>query len=183
MADIDLGQLHRFVEERLIVYGTEPGAAVNILGDVQGRYRYVPVEALWELARLTGWPYADLCALVSAFASLTSEPVGEHLVLVCDGTACHTVGSMDLVKALETELDIACGSTTDDGKFTLKTVYCVGACSLAPIVLVDNTSFGKVRLPEIAAMLRSAAEEVDEVSAMEEGSAAGAEAPTEGGRP
>lgn len=154
MADIDLAGIHQFVNERLAAHGTGPGASVNVLGDIQNRYRYVPVEALYEVSRLTGWPYADLCALVSSFSGLTSEPVGKHLILVCDGTACHTVGSLDLVKALETELEMRCGTTREDGEFTLKTVYCVGACSLAPIVQIDGASYGRVRLSEVASIVR-----------------------------
>lgn len=159
MATLDLARLHSFVEDLAQRHGDGYGSTLNILNDVQEAYRYVPVEALYEIARVTGRSFADLCGVVSAFDDLTTEPVGEHLVLVCDGTACHATGSVDIVRALEEKLGVACGSTSPDGKYTLKTVYCVGACSLAPIVIVDGTSFGRIRLSRLEEALDGARED------------------------
>lgn len=149
MTSLDLEKLHEFVAQLTERHGTEFGSTLNILNDIQAEYRYIPVEALYELARTTSRSFADLHSIVSAFDDLTTEPIGEHLVLVCDGTACHAAGSVDIIKALEDKLEISCGSTTPDGKYTLKSVYCVGACSLAPIVIADGVSFGRVRLSRI----------------------------------
>lgn len=155
MATIDSEELHEFIEELVRDYEMMMSPILTMLNRIQERYRYIPVEALYELSRLTSYTYGDLNALVSSFDELTTEPVGEHLILVCDGTACHAVGAVDVIKAVEDELGIRCGTTSADGKYTLKSVYCVGACSLAPIAIVDGLSFGRVKLTKLDEMLAS----------------------------
>lgn len=161
MKKIDSQTLHDFLIACIEKQGTEFGSAINILGSIQDQYRYIPIEALFELSRITNWSFADLCSLVSSFKDLTTEPVGKHLILVCDGTACHTLGSLDLVKALEDRLSVKCGKTSKDGMFTLKSVYCVGACSLAPILSIDGKSHGKIRLIEISELCSELLDEQD----------------------
>lgn len=130
-------------------HGEEPGALLAILTSLQERFRHVPVDALLELAEISSWTFTDLAGFVSCFDDLSLEPVGRRLVLVCDGTACHAVGSMDIVKGLEDRLGIKCRQTSPDGEWTLKTVHCVGACSLAPVVVVDGLSQGGGRLSRL----------------------------------
>lgn len=136
-------------------HGTGPGAVLSILNDLQEAHRHVPADVLFEVAAASPWSFAGLCAVVSAFDDLTLEPIGEHLVCVCDGTACHGAGAVDLVHALEERLGVACGATAEDGSVTLKTVHCVGACSLAPVVVVDGVSSGRIRLSRLDEILPS----------------------------
>ncbi len=143
-------ELRAFIESRIEHYGGKgPGCVLNLLNDLQGKYRYIPIAALVEIADLCNRTMADLVDIIDAFDDLTTEPVGEHVILVCDGTACHASGSVDIIKALEDKLGIKCGQTTPDGKFTLKSVFCVGACSLAPIAIMDGVSFGRIRLSRL----------------------------------
>ena len=143
-------ELHAFIEKRLEVYGGNgPGCVLNLLNDLQDEYRYIPVAGLVEMADICNRSVSDLKDIVDAFDDLTTEPVGEHMILVCDGTACHASGSVDIIKALEDRLGIKCGETTPDGKYTLKSVFCVGACSLAPIIILDGASFGRIRLARL----------------------------------
>lgn len=153
---IDQSQLHDFLVSLLDELGTEPGSIINILDRIQETFRYIPVEAIFEMSRLTQTSLADLCSLVGTFNDLAMEPVGKHLILVCDGTACHTVGSAEVIRLLEEALGVDCGHTTEDGEYTLKAVYCVGACSLAPIIKIDDTSHGRVRLIDIDSILDNA---------------------------
>lgn len=155
----DSAELHAFLVELVRKNQGRESDLLDMLNAIQDRYRYIPVEALYELSRLTLHTLADMSAVVSAFDDLTTEPVGEHLILVCDGTACHAVGSVDIIRALEDELGIACGTTSDDGKYTLKSVYCVGACSLAPIAMVDGVSFGRIRLTKLDDIIASLKDE------------------------
>lgn len=155
MSTVDSAEIHALVGRLSKRYGDGAGSVLNVLNDIQSEYRYVPIEALYELARTTNCSFASLCSVVSAFEDLTTEPVGEHLVLVCDGTACHAAGAVDVIRALEDKLGIVCGTTGDDGKYTLKSVYCVGACSLAPIAIVDGASFGRIRLSRLDEALGS----------------------------
>lgn len=155
MASIDSAELHEFLQDLVQEHETRKSPVLNMLNRIQERYRYIPIEALYELSRLTTYSFADLNAIVSSFEDLTTEPVGEHLILVCDGTACHAVGAVDVIKAIEDELGISCGSTSEDEKYTLKSVYCVGACSLAPIAMIDGVSFGRIKLTKLDEMLAS----------------------------
>lgn len=135
------------------------GLMVNVLNALQKRYRYVPVEALYQLSVITSWPFSELYSLVSAFSNLTFEPVGRNLICVCDGTACHTRGSLDLVKSLEDSLELTCGSTSEDGEYTLKSVYCVGTCSLAPVLQINDQTYGPIKLSEASAAVSAALSE------------------------
>ncbi len=159
MPSLDPIELHQFVESLIRRHGNDHGSILNILNGVQGRYRYIPIEALYEVARLTNRSFADLCSIASAFDDLTIEPVGEHIILVCDGTACHAAGSVDIIRALEDELGTPCGSTSTDERYTLKSVYCVGACSLAPIAIIDGISFGRIRLSRLKDALKTIRDE------------------------
>lgn len=147
-------ELRDFLEARIAEHGNGAGSVLNVLNDVQDAYRYVPVEALYGMSIITGRSFAELCSVVSTFDNLTTDPVGKHLILVCDGTACHAVGAGDIIRTLEDKLGIACGQTTPDGEFTLKSVFCVGACSLAPIVIIDDAFCGHVRLSELDGTLK-----------------------------
>lgn len=149
-------ELHAFIEQSLQNHGGNgPGCVLNLLNDLQGAYRYIPVAALVEIADVCNRTVSDLMDIVNAFDDLTTEPVGEHMILVCDGTACHASGSVDIINALEDRLGIKCGQTTPDGKYTLKSVFCVGACSLAPIAILDGVSFGRIRLARLDEALAS----------------------------
>lgn len=155
-------ELQAFVEERVEHYGGDgPGCVLNLLNDLQKKYRYIPVAGLVSIADVCDSTLSELMDIIDAFEDLTTEPVGEHMILVCDGTACHATGSIDIITALEDKLGIKCGQTTPDGKYTLKSVYCVGACSLAPIAIIDGASFGRVRLSRLDDALASIEEETE----------------------
>ena len=146
-------ELRDFLQQAIRKYGDGIGSTLNILNDIQEKYRYIPVEALYGLSVLTNASFAELCSIVSVFSDLTVDPIGDCLILVCDGTACHAAGAGDIVRALEDKIGVKCGETTPDGRFTLKSVFCVGACSLAPIVIVDDAFCGHVRLNDLDGVL------------------------------
>ena len=143
-------EIERVVDAAIAAHPDPTGRLLNIMRDIQSEFRYLPVDALDVLSRKLEVPFGALVGLVGSFADFSIEPVGEHLVMVCDGTACHAAGANNIITALEDALGIACGQTSEDGKFTLRSVFCVGSCSLAPIVIVDTKNFGKVRLSEAA---------------------------------
>ncbi|MGV8083569.1 MAG: NAD(P)H-dependent oxidoreductase subunit E [Coriobacteriia bacterium] len=122
------------------------GELLNVLQEIQREFRYLPEEALVEVARRMGVPFGRVYSLSTFFSSFSLQPVGRFLLEVCDGTACHTLGASRLSARLEEILDMEEGCTSKDGLFTLRKVHCVGACAIAPIVVVDGETFGRVKL-------------------------------------
>jgi len=152
----DKAAIQEVLDLALERYTDPAGQVLNVLTEIQAEFRYIPIYALDEMSRRTGVPFARLFSICTFFRDFSLEPVGEYLIQVCDGTACHTRGSMDIVHALENALGIKVGQTTPDGKFTLRTVYCVGSCGLAPIIVMNTRTFGRIRLAEAAQVLKAA---------------------------
>lgn len=150
----DQREIHQVVDNALHQYPDPTGQVLNVLNEIQTHFRYLPEAALSYLSSRTGIPYSKLYSIGSFFEDLSFDPVGQYLIKVCDGTACHTRGAPELVQALEEKLGIKAGQTTPDGLFTLRTVHCVGACGLAPIIIVDGKTLGRVKLKEAAQALR-----------------------------
>jgi NADH-quinone oxidoreductase subunit E len=125
-------------------FPSEPRQLLPILQAVQARFRYLPEEALRELARYLSLPLARVYAVAGFYRALSLKPKGEKLVKVCLGTACHLRGAPRIVAALEESLGIPLGETGPDGRVSLESVNCLGACALAPVVTVDETVYGKL---------------------------------------
>ncbi len=124
--------------------GGGPEMAIPILQAIQAEYRYIPLEAIERIAALTDMTEAGLYGVATFYAQFRLEPVGEKLVKVCHGTACHVGGAEGLTESMEARLGIKDGQNTEDMKYTLSSVACVGCCSLAPVVMVDDTTFGRL---------------------------------------
>ena len=129
--------------------GERTGVALNILSDVVDELRFVPREAFGLIADAAGVSPAVIELICARSAWYTTERVGEHLVVVCDGSACHNRGAVEILQAIEFELGIKPGQTTPDGRFTLRTASCVGSCSRAPVLGVDGAFVGSVRNKDI----------------------------------
>ena len=147
-------EILKAVETALDRYQDPTGQVLNILNEIQDRFNYLPETAIHELSERTGIPYSRLYSIGSFFDDFSLDPVGKYLVKVCDGTTCHIRGATELVQALEEKLGIQVGQTTSDGLFTLRTVHCVGACGLAPIIIVNGKISGRVRLNEAVQTLK-----------------------------
>jgi len=125
--------------------GSGPEAAIAILQRLQDRYRYLPQEALSKVCELTEISPAQLLGVATFYAQFRHEPVGLYLVRVCHGTACHVAGAPRISDELRRHLNIPDGSDTDpDRLFTLERVACLGCCSLAPVMMVDGRTFGRL---------------------------------------
>ncbi len=134
--------------------------ALAALQDMQRGYGYIPKEQLYALAEHMGCPVSHLYAMATFYKALSLKPKGRHVIKVCDGTACHIRGAINLVSGIERTLGVAPGETTDDGEFSLELVNCLGSCALAPVMVVDETYYGKVtleQLPEIFEKYREGA--------------------------
>jgi NADH:ubiquinone oxidoreductase subunit E len=153
-AAIDLTAVDRIVERE----GTSSEAVIRILQAVQSHYRYLPDEALRRVVDLTDATPAQIAGTSSFYARLRRSPVGEHVVRVCHGTACHVSGARQIGEELRRHLGISDGADTDPARrFTLDAVACLGCCSLAPVVMVDDHTTGRLTPASAADALESAA--------------------------
>ena len=134
------------IETILDKYRGQPGALIPVLQKAQGIYGYLPEDVLRRIATRLNIPLSKIYGVATFYAQFRMTPVGEHLVKVCHGTACHVGGADGLTDALESELgvSVAEGGTTPDMKLTIDRVACVGCCSLAPVVMVDGTTYGRL---------------------------------------
>jgi NADH:ubiquinone oxidoreductase subunit E len=134
-----------FVDEIVAKEGRGREAAIPILQAIQAHYRYLPDEALQRVCALTEITPAQIAGTSSFYAQFRRTPVGKHVVRVCHGTACHVSGARQITDELRRSLGIPEGSDTDaERMFTIDEVACVGCCSLAPVLMVDGHTVGKL---------------------------------------
>jgi NADH-quinone oxidoreductase subunit E len=138
---VDLGPARAVLEDMAPV---DHGHAIPLLQRIQDTYGYLPRDVLLELSAETGIPASHLFGLATFYAQFHLEEHGRHTVRVCRGTACHVRGRQAIQDAIDEELGIEPGDTTEDRRYSLETVACVGTCFLAPVVMVDHDYFGKV---------------------------------------
>jgi len=136
-------------------YERDPSRLIPILQAVQDEYRYLPEEIMTYVATALDISPAKVYGVATFYGHFSLEPKGKHVVKVCDGTACHVKGSGDLVDALRAELRLeGKAKTTPDMLFTLETVSCLGACGLAPVMVVGEDVHGLVGKDEALRVVR-----------------------------
>ncbi|MDD2569047.1 MAG: NADH-quinone oxidoreductase subunit NuoE [Clostridia bacterium] len=128
----------------LAEYAKVSGSLITILQKTQAIYGYLPISALTEIAAATGVAPAKIMGVATFYTQFRLEPIGKYLIMVCQGTACHVNGSEKLAQALSDELGIQDGETSKDGLFTLKHVACLGCCSLAPAIMINDDVYGNL---------------------------------------
>jgi NADH-quinone oxidoreductase subunit E len=145
------------VDALVDAYPEYPWRATAVMQDMQRQYGYIPRDGLEALAERLGRPLSSLYAIATFYKALSLTPRGKHIIKVCDGTACHIRGSVNILDGIRHSLGIGPGGTTADGAFSLELVNCVGACALAPVMVVDGVYYGKVTqdaLPGIFSAIR-----------------------------
>ena len=132
----------------------DPARLIPILQQVQDFYRYLPEEILTFIATSLSTPPSHVYGVATFYAHFTLQPKGKHTVKLCDGTACHVRGSIAILNALHEKLKLSAAKhTTDDMLFTVETVSCLGACGLAPVLVVDEKVYGNVKPDEAVAIV------------------------------
>lgn len=139
-------------------YPGQPDYLIFLLQDIQAAFNFVSPEALQLVCDHTGVPLSQAYAVATFYQSFSLEPKGEHEIKVCLGTACHLKGAPRLVEELERRLGVKPGGTTDDLQFSLDTVNCLGACALAPVMVVDEQYKPSVTTKKLDKMLKNLAE-------------------------
>ena len=117
---------------------------LEALLEIQQCYQYLPEEALHRVSKALGIPLIEVFRLANFYKAFTLAPLGRHLLTTCSGTACHVRGAPRILDEVITQLGIQPGETTEDGMFSLEVVNCVGACALAPVVIVDGQYYDHV---------------------------------------
>ena len=150
----EAGQLEKKVALILDEYQHDKGMLVSILQDIQEEYNYLPRESLKQVSKTLDVPLSQLYSVATFFKALRLTPRGRHLISVCLGTACHVRGAVKVLEAMEREMGIKSGGTTDDLEFTLETVNCVGACALGPVVIADGEYHGQMKTEKVKDILK-----------------------------
>ncbi len=128
----------------IVKYAKEQRFTLAILQDIQRNYKYIPREALENLAEYLETPVSRLYGMATFYKALSLTPKGENIITVCDGTACHVSGSMVVLDELEKALGIRPGGTTEDFKFSINTVNCIGCCAIAPVMMINEKYYGNL---------------------------------------
>lgn len=134
-------------------YPAEEPSLIQVLQDVQRAYNYLPCDVLVKVADALGVPLANVFSVSTFYKAFALDPQGDTIVKVCTGTACHIRGAGQLVEELERQLGISPDQTTADFKFTIKTVNCVGACAMAPVMIVGEKYWGNAKPARVSKYL------------------------------
>lgn len=144
-------------------YPKDKSSLIFILQDIQSKYNYLPKEALIKVSEILNVALPQVFHVATFYKAFSLKPRGKNIIKCCLGTACHLKGGPRIVEALERELKIKPGETTEDLKFTLETVNCVGACALAPVMIVQDKYYDKVTPTKAIKILKSLGEQIEEV--------------------
>ncbi|MBQ3518103.1 MAG: NADH-quinone oxidoreductase subunit NuoE [Clostridia bacterium] len=133
---------------------SEKKSLITVLQEKQEELGYLPMDELYKIAEETGNSPARVLGVATFYTQFRLQPVGKYLIMLCKGTACHVNGADGLEKAICEELGIADGDTTEDGLFSLKTVACLGCCSLSPAMMINDDTYGSLTPAKAVAILR-----------------------------
>lgn len=125
-------------------YKDVKGSLITILQKTQDIYGYLPIDVIYHIAEQTGSTPARVLGVATFYAQFRLQPIGKYLIMLCQGTACHVNGSERIEAAIKQELGIEDGETTADGLFTLKNVACLGCCSLSPVMMINDETYGSL---------------------------------------
>ena len=146
---IDLAKITPLIEE----YQGKKWALIPLLQKVQEEYGYIPPETIGPIAEALHLFPSEVQGVVTFYSQFSLKPRGKNVIRVCKGTACHVRGGRSILKIAKRELGVDEGNTTEDYQFTLETVACLGACFLAPTMMVNKSYYGKLSPPKMSSIL------------------------------
>lgn len=142
-------QLKKVIEE----HKDMPGALLPVLQEAQGIYGYLPIEVQQMVAEGLSVSLSEVYGVATFYSQFSLTPKGEHRISVCLGTACYVKGADKILQAIEKKLGIKSGECTPDGMFSIDSCRCVGACGLAPVMMIDDEVYGKMTVDQIDSIL------------------------------
>lgn len=134
-------------------FDNEPGELINVLHGCQDHFGYLPAEIQEEIANCLNLSSAKVYGVVTFYSFFTMKPKGRFPVSICTGTACYVRGANNVLDEIKKELNLEVGETTADGKFSISCLRCVGACGLAPVVLVGDKTYGRIAPDDVKGIL------------------------------
>lgn len=141
------------LEPVLTAYSDIKGSLITILQKAQEIYGYLPQDVIRCISERTGVAPAKIMGVATFYTQFRLQPVGKYLIMLCKGTACHVNGSDLIEKTITETLGIHDGETTEDGLFTLKNVACLGCCSLSPVMMINEETYGSLTPDKTRAIL------------------------------
>ncbi len=147
--DIDWGRLEDIIDK----HTGETWALIPLLQDIQETLGYIPEESIEPIAEALNLFPSQVQGVISFYAGLSLKPKGKYVIRICRGTACHVKGGRSILRFMKKEVELDEGETSPDYQFTLETVACLGACFLAPAMMVNRAYFGKLSPPKVTSIL------------------------------
>jgi NADH-quinone oxidoreductase subunit F len=152
---LETDNIHSFVDKIVDGIGTQAGDVIPILHAIQNKYNYLPESALRRICEITDITPAALTGVSTFYSQFRHTPIGQHIIRVCTGTACHVKGSELVHEAFCRELHIGEGQDTDpEAQFTVQKIACLGCCTIAPVVQIDDVTYGNVKIEGVANILQ-----------------------------
>jgi len=142
------------VTEILDKYQADPSSVISILQDIQEEFSYLPKNVLKQVSKELNIPLSRILSLATFYRAFSLKPKGKHPIHICLGTACHVRGAQLVLEKFERELGLKTGETSQDQKFSLDAVRCVGCCGLAPVVMVGEEVHGKITQAKVSGLLK-----------------------------
>ncbi len=141
------------LDQAIDLYRDKEGNLIQILHIAQGLYGHLSLELQQHIAQALDKPLSEVSGVVTFYSFFSTEPRGEHTIRVCLGTACYVRGGKKIVDALQKTLGVDIGETTADGKFSFEVARCIGACGLAPAMMIDDVVYKQVNINKLDAIL------------------------------
>ena len=148
---VDLSLLDALLDK----YRGHKGILIPLLQGTQDIYGYIPAEVFEKISGETDLEISDMYGVATFYAQFRLSPAGKHIIKVCHGTACHVQNANELTDALKDALKVKDGETTEDGLFTLESVACLGCCSLAPVMMIGESTFGNLSGKEAVKIIKN----------------------------
>jgi len=148
--DVDISLIDPLIEK----YAGKKGNMIPLLQGTQALYGYIPGEAFKKISEKTGLKISDMYGVATFYAQFRLKPAGKNIIKVCHGTACHVQNANEITDALKESLNVKDGETTSDGFYTLESVACLGCCSLAPVMMIGEETFGKLTGKEAVKIIK-----------------------------
>ena len=155
-------ELLKSFQEIIPQFDPEKGGLIPALQSAQNLFGYIPEEAMRMISRSMNIPFSEVTGVVSFYSYFSTVPRGRHVVRVCLGTACYVRGGKEVLAAMQEELSIGVGETTEDRQFSLEVGRCFGACGLAPVVMIDDQVHQRVRPTSIRSILEAYRDDSEE---------------------